>query len=77
MDLQTIINFLLGICVSLISWFASQMWSAVKELKKDLATLREEIPTNYVNKTDINESFTRIYTMLDKIFDKLDGKADK
>ncbi|MFX8860314.1 hypothetical protein ABTM70_19310, partial [Acinetobacter baumannii] len=70
-------NVLLSVVLALISWFASQMWSAVRELKEDLANLKVEIPTKYAQKDDLEKSFNRINTMLDKIFDKLDGKADK
>jgi len=35
------------------------------------------LPTNYVAKTDFNDTMREIRSMFEKIFDKLDNKADK
>jgi len=53
------------------------MWSAVKELKSDLAKLREELPKTYVTRDDNRDDIREIKEMLGKIFDKLDTKQDK
>lgn len=63
--------------MAVLGWFAREMWSAVKELKSDLAHLREELPKQYVLKDDLEKAIDRIDAKLDKIFDKLDSKADK
>jgi len=42
-----------------------------------LAKLREELPTKYVTKDDFKHDMQRVLDMLDKIWTKLDGKADK
>ena len=77
MESQVIINLALGVVMAVLGWFAREMWSAVKELKSDLAHLREELPKQYVLKDDLEKAIDRIDTKLDKIFDKLDSKADK
>jgi len=53
------------------------LWEAVQELKADLAKLREELPKDYCIKTEFYKRFDRMETVLDKILEKLDGKADK
>ena len=45
---QSIINLLLGSALAALGWFARQIWDAIKELRSDLARLREELPTRYV-----------------------------
>jgi predicted RNA-binding protein with EMAP domain len=77
MDTQTIINFVLTTVSAVIGWFARELWSAVKELKADLAKLREELPKSYIAKDDYRSDMHDIKDMLSKIFDKLDGKQDK
>ena len=77
MEPQTLINYVLGIVSATIGWFARELWTAVKELKADLAKLREELPKTYVTRDDFREDMRELKDMLGKIFDKLDGKADK
>lgn len=76
-DVQGIINILLGSFITLLCWLAMEMWSAVKELKSDLGKLREDLPKTYVLKEDYRRDIYEIKDMLSKIFDKLDGKADR
>jgi hypothetical protein len=77
MEYQSLINTGAGIAFTVAGWFAREMWAAVKELKSDLAKLREELPKTYVTRDDSREDIREIKEMLGKIFDKLDGKADK
>jgi len=46
-------------------------------LKADLAKLREDLPRAYVARDDYRADMREIKDMLGKIFDRLDGKADK
>lgn len=77
MEFQNLVNAVIGIAFTVAGWFAREMWSAVKELKADLAKLREELPKTYVTQTDNREDIREIKEMLNKIFDKLDLKVDK
>ena len=67
----------LGIGMTVVGWFARELWSAVKELKSDLSRLREDLPRTYVARDDYREDIRGIKEMLAKIFDKLENKADK
>jgi hypothetical protein len=77
MENQHLINMFLGIGMTVVGWFARELWGAVKELKADLATLREDLPKEYVAKDDYREDIREIKAMLAKIFEKLDAKVDK
>lgn len=77
MNQQDIINFAFGASASVLGWFARELWAAVKELKSDLAKLREELPRMYVVRDDYKDDIREIKDMLTKLFDRLDNKADK
>lgn len=77
MDQQSIINTLFALVSAGFGWFAREMWAAVKELKTDLARLREDLPKQYVPKDDYKDGVREIKDMLNKLFDRLDNKADK
>ena len=63
--------------MSVCGWFARELWAAVKDLKSDLAKLREEIPKVYVQRDDYREDMRDIKEMFGKIMDKLELKQDK
>ena len=77
MDFQTIVNFGLTTASLVVGWFARELWAAVKELKADLAHLREELPKQYLAKDDYRDDIRDIKEMLNKLFDRIDHKADK
>ena len=77
MNDQSIINLVMGTALAVIGWFARQLWDAVQTLKEDMKSLEVELPTHYVRKDEFESKFDKIESMLERIFDKLDGKADK
>jgi hypothetical protein len=84
MDWQHIINLGGGALLSVLGWFARQLWDAVKRLQSDLNRLELSISDNYVKKSDLavlkaemGTRFDRIEQLLDKVYDKLDNKADR
>ena len=77
MNDQTIINLIIGIILSVLGWFARQLWDAVQTLKDDMKELEVELPTYYLRKDEFESKLDKIEAMLERIFDKLDHKADK
>ena len=77
METQHLINYGLMTAMAVIGWFAREMWSAVKELRIDLAVLRSELLRDYVCKNDYREDVRELKEIMNKVFDKLDGKADR
>ncbi len=77
MDVQTIINVGGGIILTGIGWFARQLWDATERLKRDLHALEVDLPKSYVSKDDFSKTMRHIEDMFQRIYDKLDGKADK
>jgi hypothetical protein len=75
--LQDLLNLVGGIGLTALGWFARELWSAVKELKTDLAKLREELPKTYAQRDDVKDDFKEIKQMLTDIYQELRKKADK
>ncbi len=78
---QETINMIAGIAFSVFGWFARVLWVAVRDLEKDLAKLREDLPQTYLPKheardligdltKEIRDNFNRIFTLLDNKVDK-------
>ena len=81
---QTIVNWLLGGFGAMIGFLLNAVWQAVKDLQaadKELTAKVAEIEVlvagAYVKRDDFNELSKAIFAKLDRIEDKLDGKADK
>jgi len=77
MEIQTIINVIAGAILTVLGWFAREIWGAIKELQRDMREIEINLPTNYVKKEDFSKSLTEIKELCDKIFDKLDKLNDK
>jgi hypothetical protein len=84
MDWQIIINIGAGTLLAVGGWFARQLWDSVKELRKEMSDMRLHVSDKYVKKseidtlkTDMDKRFDRIEVILNKLFDKIEAKADK
>lgn len=77
MDTQTLINIVAGAGLTILGWLANELWSAVKELKNDLAKLRESLPKEYIAKEDFKDGINELKMILTSIVNKLDNKVDK
>ncbi len=78
---QEMINLLAGVGFSALGWFARILWVAVRDLEKDLAKLREELPRTYLPKTEAREAIADLTKEMrenfNRLFSLLDHKADK
>lgn len=74
---QSTINLALSAALAIAGWFARQLWEAVKVLKDDLHRIEADMPKTYVLKDDMDKRMDHIEDMFKRIYDKLDGKADK
>lgn len=77
MDTTEVLQWVLGIGLTVLGWFARQLWGAVQELKQDLAKLNGELPIYYVRKDDFKEFRHSIMEALQRIENLLYQKADK
>ncbi len=77
LDTQTIINLGAGALLAVAGWLARELWVAVKLLREDLHRLEIDLPKNYTSKDDFSAAMDKVSNGLQRIYDKLDGKADK
>ncbi len=81
---QALVNWLLAGFGGLIGFLLNVVWQAVKDLQKADKVLAERVGEievlvagSYITKTDFTQVTDAIFRKLDRIEDKLDGKADK
>lgn len=81
---QTLVNWLLAGFGGLIGFLLNVVWQAVKDLQKADKVLADRVGEievlvagSYITKTDFTSVTDAIFRKLDRIEDKLDGKADK
>ena len=70
-------NFISVSAIAVGGWFAREIWGAVKELRRDLHSIETDLPKSYVSKFDMDKRMDHIEAMFQRIYDKLDAKADK
>ena len=73
MDSQMMFNIGISLIGFLGGWTLNRIYQAIDRLDKDV----RDMPHTYVSKDDYKSDLSDIKSMLNKIFDKLDTKADK
>lgn len=81
---QALVNWLLAGFGGLIGFLLNVVWQAVKDLQKADKVLAERVGEievlvagSYITKIDFTQVIDAIFRKLDRIEDKLDGKADR
>ena len=81
---QNVFNIAIGIAGALGGWWMKAMWEAVKDLKtaderlaNQVSDLKVLVAGDYVRREMFDRLSDAIFTKLDRIENKLDGKADK
>lgn len=77
MDMQSIINLSIATGFAVVGWLAREIWGAVKELRRDLHDLEVNLPKEYAQRVDLDKRMEHIEQMFQRIYDKLENKADK
>ncbi len=77
MDHQSLINIGGGLLLAGIGWWARVIWDSVQKLKDDLHDIEVDLPKSYVSKNDLDKRMKHIEDMFQRIYDKLENKADK
>ena len=73
MDTQSLFNVVVGLAAFFGGWVLNNITRAIERLDSDVRMM----PTNYVTKNDYHRDIDEMKMLLNKIFEKLDDKADK
>jgi len=83
-DAQTIINIMAGAIGILFGWVLNNVRQSVMQLQQQDQSLADKVQRievlvagEYVKRDDMDKLTAAIFTKLDRIESKLDGKADK
>lgn len=81
---QQLFNLVTGIAGALGGWWMKAMWEGLKDLQKadqelthEVAQLQTLVAGQYMRREEFERTSDAIFAKLDRIEDKLDGKADK
>ena len=74
---QDLINLFIAIAGAVVGWVLKVIWGAIRSLQDDMKEIERELHTEYVSKNDYRQDMQEIKDLLQRIFDKLDLKADK
>ena len=81
---QQMFNVLFAVAGALGGWWMKAMWESVKELRHtdralttEVSELKVLVAGQYMKRDEFERTSQAIFTKLDRIEDKLDGKADK
>jgi hypothetical protein len=77
MENQFLFNIAIVTVLGCIGWFARQLWDAIQKLKDDFTKLEVDLPTTYVRKSDIEARFDKLEAILNRLFEKIEKKADR
>jgi hypothetical protein len=73
MDAQVFFNIAIALAGAFGGWILNNIHRSIEKLDNDVRSM----PHQYVNRDDYREDMRDIKDMLNKIFDRLDAKADK
>lgn len=73
METQALFNIAVTTAAFLGGWVLNNITRGIERLDKDIRV----IPATYVTKNDYHRDIDEVKNMLNKIFEKLDAKADK
>ena len=84
MDYQLLFNIAGGLAAFFGGWWMKVLHESIRDLQDGEKKLAEKVSSieilvagNYVKRDDFDKSVQAIFHKLDRIEDKLDGKADK
>ena len=70
-------QLLLAVAISVAGWFLRSLHEDHRRLGNKLSDHEKHVMRDFVRRDDYHNDIRDIRQMLDKIFNRLDGKADK
>ena len=73
----TDLRFALELALAIAGFFGAFILRGIALTLKELEDKMADLPKTYVSKDDFSDTMKHIEDMFQRIYDKLDGKADK
>jgi hypothetical protein len=77
MDTQSLINLLFCGFGGLGGFILRATWTALETMRKDLQGMQSSMSATYVRRDDFKDAIEDFKSVLNRIEDKLDDKADR
>jgi hypothetical protein len=84
MDMQILFNIFVGVIGALGGWILNTIWGEIKSMQETddiladkVAKIEVLVAGQYCKRDEMERLSVAIFAKLDRIEDKLDGKADK
>ena len=77
MDKQVLFDLIFGGVLSILGWFARQLWDSVQTLKDDLHKIEVDLPTTYATKQSLEARFDKIDHQFEALFDRLNKMIER
>lgn len=77
MDWQSAFNIAATAFGMLFGWFLNIVWGAHKEVRDEIAEMRQHVAETYCRRDDFKDNVNALFAKLDRIEEKIDRKADK
>jgi hypothetical protein len=84
MDMQILFNIFVGVIGALGGWILNTIWGEIKSMQEaddvladKVAKIEVLVAGQYCKRDEMERLSVAIFAKLDRIEDKLDGKADK
>lgn len=74
---QWLVNWALTGAGVIVGWMVKTLWNAQQKLTADVQELSIKLAENYVTNYRLEQLQQALFQKLDRIEDKIDGKADK
>ena len=77
MDSQSLYNIAAGAVFSVCGWLLKTLWDAHQRMARSVHELEVLLPSNYVQKADLDVRLDKIEVMIGRVFERMDQQADR
>lgn len=84
MEFSSVMDFVTGLLAAVGGWLFKTTWGRIDSVERRIQDMEVEMPSEYVNKADLDKlegnltkKFDKLDRHVERIFEKMEHKADK